>query len=200
MKYHEITTSELPKIRRVLLEKQDFRCAICDKDLSNEPTSNQHVDHQHLYKSDELGYRGNGLIRGVLCRDCNALEGKVWNNLHRFGKSNKSNPVDSRVLWLSNLLEYYKNAYYFEDPILHPKERRPEKLQKSEYNKILKWYKQQTFAYKRNGEMKPFPRFSGSWSSKLKKYEDLRLRENSSNKVTQISIHGDFFSLNLDSI
>ena len=172
MQYREITAGELPGIRNALLKKQGFRCAICGKDLSNEPTSNQHVDHQHLHKSDELGFEGNGLIRGVLCRDCNALEGKIWNNLHRFGKSDKSNPVNSRVLWLSNLLEYYKNAHYFEEPILHPKERRPEKLQKSEYNKILKWYKQQSFAYKRNGEMKPFPVYTGRMSDKIKGYQE----------------------------
>lgn len=177
--YKSVSSGDLNSIRQELLKLQDYKCAICGKDLSNEQTNNQHVDHQHLYKSDELGYCGNGLIRGVLCRDCNALEGKIWNNLHRFGKSDKSDPVESRKDWLIKLIDYYNNPYYDSNPILHPKERRPEKLQKSEYNKILKWYKQQAFAYKRNGEMKPFPAYTGKMSDKIKKYQEQMYGANS---------------------
>ena len=170
MNYKSVSSGDLNSIRQDLLKLQDYKCAICGKDLSNEQTSNQHVDHQHLYKSDELGFCGNGLIRGVLCRDCNALEGKIWNNLHRFGKSDKSNPVESRIEWLSNLLEYYKKPHYAKDPILHPKEKRAEKLGKAQYNKILKWYKTKDFAYKRNGDLKPFPKYTSKISAKMGNY------------------------------
>lgn len=169
-KYKSISSGELNAVRQELLKLQDFKCAICGKDLTNEQTSNQHVDHQHLYKSDELGFCGNGLIRGVLCRDCNALEGKIWNNLHRFGKSDKSDPVESRKDWLIKLIDYYNHPYYDSDPILHPKEKRFEKLGKARYNKILKWYKTKDFAYKRNGDLKPFPKYSTKISKKMGDY------------------------------
>lgn len=168
--YKSISSGDLNSIRQDLLKLQDYKCAICQKDLSNEQTNNQHVDHQHLYKSDELGFCGNGLIRGVLCRDCNALEGKIWNNLHRFGKSDKSDPVESRIAWLSNLLEYYRRPYYDSNPILHPKEKRFEKLGKAQYNKILKWYKTKDFAYKRNGDLKSFPKYTSKISTKMETF------------------------------
>lgn len=172
MNYKSVSSGELNSIRQELLKLQDHKCAICQKDLMDEPTSNQHVDHQHLYKSDGLGFEGNGLIRGVLCRDCNALEGKIWNNLHRFGKADKSNPVESRKDWLVKLIDYYNHPYYNSNPILHPKEKRFEKLGKSQYNKILKWYKSQDFAYKRNGDLKPFPKYTSKISPKMQGFID----------------------------
>lgn len=177
LNFKEINQSELSKVRKDILAHQNYRCAICQCDLSDEQSNNQHVDHQHLYKSDELGYQGNGLIRGVLCRDCNALEGKIWNNIHRFGKSDKSNPVESRKNWLINLIDYYNNPYYNVEPILHPKEKRVETLQKSTYNKAHKWYKTKDFAYKRNGELKPFPKYQGKMTSKLKDFIEMMKSE-----------------------
>ena len=172
MNYKSISSGDLNSVRQELLKLQDYKCAICQKDLTDEQTNNQHVDHQHLYKSDELGYQGNGLIRGVLCRDCNALEGKIWNNLHRFGKADKSEPVESRKNWLVKLIDYYNNPYYNSNPVLHPKEKRFEKLGKAQYNKIFKWYKTQDFAYKRNGDLKTFPKYTSKISSKMQGFID----------------------------
>lgn len=168
MDYQIISNSGLSKIREELLLQQNFKCAICGCDVKE--TLNQHVDHQHCFKSEELGVNGAGLIRGVLCRNCNALEGKIWNNTHRYGVTDSNDPVKSRIEWLQNLIGYYNNNYQHQNKILHPKEQRIEKLQKSVYNKILKWFKEQEFAYKRNGNLKPFPKYNGKWSNKLKEY------------------------------
>lgn len=166
--YREISFSQLNEMRETLLERQGGKCAICGSPISHDGEIGN-VDHQHCFKGDELGIYGNGLIRGVLCRNCNSLEGKVWNNIHRYGKtSNHEDPVLARVEWLENLLDYYRENYSHISPTLHPKEKRIEKLGKQQYNKIIKFWKTLPQSYKRNGEMKEMPKYTGRWSPKLK--------------------------------
>lgn len=53
--------------RQVLLDVQNHRCKICDKDLLNEKNTNRSLDHDHK----------NKFIRGVLCATCNMTLGKI---------------------------------------------------------------------------------------------------------------------------
>ena len=79
----QIKSTEVKELREKILENQGFKCAICGKDIRNDPGIA--LDHQHkLNKNQTLGTDGAGLIRGVLCRDCNAYEGKIWNNGTRY--------------------------------------------------------------------------------------------------------------------
>lgn len=67
------------------LEKQNFKCTICGSELKND--NKTHIDHCHI----------TGVIRDILCGNCNNILGKVnedieyLNNLinyiNRFGKS-----------------------------------------------------------------------------------------------------------------
>lgn len=175
--YKEITSSQLPELRKRLLESQDFKCAICEKILDPNDSGNCNVDHQHLFKSEELGIFGNGLIRGVLCRECNHLEGKIWNNIHRYGKVQKTqnnDPVLGRIGFIEKLLNYYRNNLQHSEPILHPSERRIEKLGKSEYNQLIKVFKSLPSSYKRNGQIRDIPKFTGLWSPKLKELKTIK--------------------------
>lgn len=176
-----ITHSHIMHVRQQLLEMQGFKCAICAKIL---PDGNDigSVDHQHLFKSEELGVQGAGLIRGVLCRDCNVLEGKFWNACHRYGKTAPEDPVGSRVDWLLRLAEYYQDNYSLKDAVVHPRENRVPKLQKSEYNRLIKFWKSQTTSYKKNGELKPQPKFTGRCNPTL-----LKLKESMDNVNIQTS-------------
>lgn len=54
----------------ILSKRQDGKCAICDKRLT---LSDACLDHDHY----------TGLIRGVLCRNCNGIEGKIKNLVTR---------------------------------------------------------------------------------------------------------------------
>ena len=62
-KTYGITLAEYNSI----LEKQNFRCASCAKNLSELKTRNIHVDHDHA----------TGAVRGVLCHSCNMALGHV---------------------------------------------------------------------------------------------------------------------------
>lgn len=65
-----ITSSGTPAYRKAVLEKQGGKCALC-KEKPAVPC----LDHCH----------STGVNRGVLCRGCNALLGKIENNAKRNG-------------------------------------------------------------------------------------------------------------------
>ncbi len=59
-----IALSKVPKLRQKILKKQNNRCPLCERDMTRlRPT----LDHCHK----------TGYIRGVLCNNCNGLEGKL---------------------------------------------------------------------------------------------------------------------------
>ena len=129
----QLKGTEVKELREKILKNQGFKCAICGKTLSEDDTGIS-LDHQHrLNKNQTLGTDGAGLIRGVLCRDCNVYEGKIWNNGTRY-KQFKT--VKERIEFLKRLIQYYENGTY---PYIHPTEKVPEKsVSKRQYNKLKK--------------------------------------------------------------
>lgn len=67
-----LKTRELAEYRRILLERQGGRCALCKGECS---IGEAVVDHDHK----------TGEIRGVLHRGCNAMLGHIENNRARNG-------------------------------------------------------------------------------------------------------------------
>jgi hypothetical protein len=51
-----------PEHEEQLLKNQNWKCAICQRSFENIGVKGTHVDHDHL----------NGLVRGLLCFNCNA--------------------------------------------------------------------------------------------------------------------------------
>ena len=90
------------------------------------------------------GENGAGLIRGLLCSNCNVFLGKIENNHKRYC-------VKDLIQWLRNCADYLEQPNL---PYLHPKEsfRLKEKISKSDYNKIVKYLKQ-------NGKNKKIPKY-----------------------------------------
>lgn len=62
------------------------------------------LDHDH----------GTGHIRAVLCRNCNGIEGKIYN------LANRAKRDATPLWWLEKLCEYWK--HYIENPtgVYHP--------------------------------------------------------------------------------
>ena len=127
-----LKTKDIPLIRKQILEEQGYKCPLCGKTISENDRIT--LDHQHKYrKSDENGVDGNGLVRGVLCSDCNVTEGKLHNAMARF----LNQPTkEQRIEWLENLIKYYKKEPY---PYVHPTEvEKPKQLSKRNFNKLNK--------------------------------------------------------------
>jgi hypothetical protein len=120
---------DISDIRDTIIEEQCGCCWLCGELLDDK--TGVCLDHQHMTKKEELGVNGAGLVRGVLCRGCNSMEGKVWNNMKRYGIKNKSE-------WLRKLANYWDKDNY---NMVHPNEiPRSPKLKKQSYNKLKKVY------------------------------------------------------------
>lgn len=131
--FRQLKQNEIPEIREKILLEQNGKCAICG-DIIDEKTGVS-LDHQHKRIADNIGSDGAGLIRGVLCRACNVIEGKIWNNMNRYKQPEN---IQDRIIFLKNLLQYYKKDNY---ALIHPSEKIKEKsVSKRNYNKLRKLY------------------------------------------------------------
>lgn len=117
----QLKWSELEELRDKLLERQKHICPICKKRIEN-PV----LDHHHVRR-----VKGTGRIRGVLCRQCNVLLGKVENNCVRYKINQEELPFV-----LENMARYLLTP---QQPYIHPSETPKEpKLMKSSYNELAK--------------------------------------------------------------
>ena len=115
----QLKTSEIPSIRAQILFRQDGICPICGK-----PVDEPCLDHAHK----SAGH--NGQIRGVLCRGCNALLGRIENNCRRH-----KIPVNAIADWLSGAADYLESTGY---DMIHPSEApKPRILSKRSYDKMI---------------------------------------------------------------
>jgi len=90
----KITHSQIEKVRVFIMNHQGNKCPLCGSPLRNQTTRKKPaLDHDH----------DTGFIRGVLCLNCNGMEGKIINAAKRaIGK--QGDPV----AWLAALVEYLK--------------------------------------------------------------------------------------------
>ena len=94
-----LTRPEADALRRVLIVKQENKCALCKDTLDGKTAC---LDHDHQ----------TGRVRTVLCLNCNGIEGKIF-NLCRRGKRNRT--VSE---FLTDVLNYWSSDY--KDNPLHP--------------------------------------------------------------------------------
>lgn len=127
----QLTSTEIKPIKEQILHRQGNKCAICGKTITLEEAV---LDHQHKNKKTDANIiNGNGLVRGILCRECNLVEGKIWNNLKRF---KQFTTTEERLIWLTQLSQYYKYPKY---PYIHPTEKLKEPIvSKRQFNKLCK--------------------------------------------------------------
>ena len=97
----QLTNLELRDVRPKLCAKQDWTCPLCMKSLRDKQPV---IDHCH----------NTGYIRGVLCRNCNGLEGKVKT------ASIRAVGTEEYINWLTNLVTYLKHHQCTQGNLLHP--------------------------------------------------------------------------------
>lgn len=89
---------------RALLLAADPICPLCDTDLRTLPLKDVCLDHCH----------DNGWIRGLLCRNCNAMDGRVRHYANR-AKRNRT-----ALRWLKRLVAYWEKHRTNQHGIFHP--------------------------------------------------------------------------------
>lgn len=99
--------SDLPGIKKQLIQKQNGLCPITGRNLRLMTSSNVVVDHNHQ----------TGIIRAALPRAINGLEGKVKNLCIRWGGATNQREV---IDLLEGLVRYYKEHAAPQTPWVHP--------------------------------------------------------------------------------
>ncbi len=101
----KLKATQLPKVRQAIVTSQKRYCPLCLKRWTLKPTNDQCVDHDHK----------SGHIRGVLCRNCNHMEGKVRT------ASIRAKRDGSELAWLERLVAYLQKHESSPLPYIHPR-------------------------------------------------------------------------------
>ena len=131
----QIKQPELKKLRKHFHKKQQNICPILKQKI---PCEDMVVDHIHRTKKDRVGENNKGLIRGIIQRSANVIEGKLVNSFVRYGLHKFNITVPE---FLRNLADYIENPPLIKFKYIHPSEApKPKKLSKRSFNKIEKLY------------------------------------------------------------
>ncbi len=97
----------IQQIKDKIRLEQDDVCPLCETSFSIMEPNNICLDHDHE----------TGLVRGVLCRNCNSMEGKISNCIRRARRALSS------AKWFYNLVRYWTITHASNparEQIMHP--------------------------------------------------------------------------------
>jgi hypothetical protein len=101
-----LTTAQIAPVRAKLLGQQKYICPLCQGSMKG-GKKKPALDHDHQ----------TGLIRDVLCLNCNGMEGKIFNLARRCDKRR----------FLQNLMDYWnKHTDPQHGGLFHPTHKTPE--------------------------------------------------------------------------
>lgn len=101
-----LKTTEVAAWRQKLAAAQGGTCAICRQPLGTKAPLDPVLDHCHT----------TGIVRGVLHRGCNALLGKLENNVKRYGVRDPARFLSGAWPYLAK----HANVIGGGDVVLHP--------------------------------------------------------------------------------
>lgn len=96
-----LKTKDIEALRNKIAIEQDGTCWLCDIELSKVMPC---LDHDHE----------TGRIRGVLCQNCNGIEGKIHNLVRRARREM------SKTDFLNRIIQYWVQHGIQPRPELHP--------------------------------------------------------------------------------
>jgi hypothetical protein len=132
----QLRQEELTKIRRFFHRKQNNICPVLKLKVE---VSDTVVDHAHKANSNNLGMPHEaGLVRGIIHRQANTMEGKITNSFIRCGLHKFDITLPN---FLRELANYIENPPLLHLQLVHPSEKAKEKkLGKASFNKLEKVY------------------------------------------------------------
>ena len=133
-KYILLTSASGAELRKKLHIEQNFICPILKKEFDQTEMT---LDHKHKKKNDPVGPNGDGLCRGVIHNNANALEGRILKDFVRTGVSKHIGIVD----FLRNLADYLENPPMEQIYVHHKEKLKTPIMNKNDYNRIKKYWK-----------------------------------------------------------
>ena len=135
-KLRQIKQNELIKIRKHFHKKQNSICPVLKLECLD---ADMVADHAHSTNARNLGKSEEaGLIRGIIHRSANAIEGKITNAYIRTGLHKFDITLPE---FLRNLADFIENPPMLHLNYHHPKEKaKSKKLKKSSINKLVKQF------------------------------------------------------------
>jgi hypothetical protein len=129
-----LTRAQFNELREKHYELQGRKCAITGLPYDLKDCV---FDHRHKLKAEECGGPdGLGLLRGVIGRNVNTFEGKIWKAYKRYGLE----PDISLPDLLRRLADYIENPPC-PQIYIHPNERpKRQRLLKPDYKRVCKYY------------------------------------------------------------
>lgn len=93
----ELKIKDIKRVKEIIMKRQKYRCKICGDKFDLKNPKGIHLDHNH----------STGMVRSVLCRRCNTIEGKLHNVYNRYTKAEDKSELDKRKVY-KGLLDYLK--------------------------------------------------------------------------------------------
>lgn len=97
----KLKQTQVKAVREDLASKQGNRCGLCKTVMTPDM---QVLDHNHT----------TGAIRGVLCRNCNGIEGKIYN------LANRAKRIHTVDWYIKRLLEYWETHSKPQYELMYP--------------------------------------------------------------------------------
>lgn len=119
-----IRPKDIPAVKARISKQQGAKCALCLQPFSAAEDKDCVLDHDHK----------TGRIRSALCRNCNGIEGKIYN------LANRAKRTMTVQEWLERLLKYYKYHETDRHGLIHPthKTLAEKKIEKAKSAKLMR--------------------------------------------------------------
>lgn len=116
----KMSRADLVSLREKLLKAQNNTCPLCDGTMSSDPAK---VKASKSLKGAVLDHdHSTGVVRDVLCRNCNGHEGKILSSMNHC--KNKLTPRE----WLTRLINYWDKHEASPRKIVHNTHKTPAEM------------------------------------------------------------------------
>ncbi len=107
-----ITKAEVPAVRQRLLIQQKNQCALCGVNMQKKGLVKGVI--KSLYRACLDHCHVGGQIRGILCNNCNGIEGKIFNLARRARRNG------TEIQFLAKLTRYWHHHKTNQTGLVHP--------------------------------------------------------------------------------